>query len=243
MSKVYLVASGKGGTGKTMFAANLGASYAQMGYKVVVVDMDMGLRNLDLYFGLENNVVFDVFDVMTGVCHIKQALVRDRRFDNLYIIGACPERDNGSITPLHVKVLCERLKQQFDYVIVDSPAGIDDGLVLASAGADAAIIVSTPEYAALRDADTLDRELRRLGIKRRYLVLNKLIAEMMNAGYIPKLRVIGNIMKAELLGIIQFDMNINISTNVGEPIVLKKDSYISENFHEIARRLRNREKE
>ena len=206
MSKVYLVASGKGGTGKTMFAANLGASYAQMGYKVVVVDMDMGLRNLDLYFGLENNVVFDVFDVMTGVCHIKQALVRDRRFDNLYIIGACPERDNGSITPLHVKVLCERLKQQFDYVIVDSPAGIDDGLVLASAGADAAIIVSTPEYAALRDADTLDRELRRLGI-------------------------------------IQFDMNINISTNLGEPIVLKKDSYISENFHEIARRLRNREKE
>ena len=158
MSKVYLVASGKGGTGKTMFSVNLGASYAQKGYRVVVVDMDMGLRNLDLYLGLENNVVFDVYDVVTGVCPIRQALIRDRRIDGLYMIGSSPERDKGDLTPLHIQVLCEKLKEQFDYIIIDSPSGIDDGLVLASAGADAAIIVTTPEYAALRDAGSAGRE-------------------------------------------------------------------------------------
>ena len=131
MSKVYLVASGKGGTGKTMFAANLGSSYAQKGYKVVIIDMDMGLRNLDLYLGLENNVVYDVYDVMTGACKIKQALVNHHRFDNLYIIGSSPEREKGDLTPLHVKVLCEKLKTDFDYIIVDAPSGIDDGMVLA----------------------------------------------------------------------------------------------------------------
>ena len=126
MSKVYLVASGKGGTGKTMFAVNLGSSYAQKGYKVVIVDMDMGLRNLDLYLGLENNVVYDVYDVMSGVCRIRQALIRDRRFDNLYIMGSSPEREKGDLTPLHVKVLCDKLKQEFDYIIVDAPSGIDE---------------------------------------------------------------------------------------------------------------------
>ncbi|MCI7326273.1 septum site-determining protein MinD [Hornefia butyriciproducens] len=237
MSKVYLVASGKGGTGKTMFSVNLGASYAQKGYRVVVVDMDMGLRNLDLYLGLENNVVFDVYDVVTGVCPIRQALIRDRRIDGLYMIGSSPERDKGDLTPLHIQVLCEKLKEQFDYIIIDSPSGIDDGLVLASAGADAAIIVTTPEYAALRDADAVDRELVRLGVKKRYLVLNKLIAEMMNSGYIPRLRVISSIMRAKLIGIIQFDMNINISTNLGQPIVLKKGTYIQQNFENICDRL------
>ena len=237
MSKVYLVASGKGGTGKTMFAVNLGSSYAQKGYKVVIVDMDMGLRNLDLYLGLENNVVYDVYDVMSGVCRIRQALIRDRRFDNLYIIGSSPEREKGDLTPLHVKVLCDKLKQEFDYIIVDAPSGIDDGMVLAASGADSAIIVATPEYAALRDADMVDRAVMKLGIPKRYFVINKLIAEMMNAGYIPGLEEITNMMRARLLGIIQFDMNINISTNIGEPIVLKRESYIRCNFSNIVDRL------
>ena len=224
-----------------MFAVNLGASYAMRGHSVVIVDMDMGLRNLDLYLGLENNVVYDVYDAMMGVCQIKQALIRDRRFDNLCIMGASPEREKGDLTPLHVQVLCEKLREQFDYVIMDAPSGLDDGLVLAAAGVDAAIIIATPEYAALRDADAVDMELMKLGVKRRYLVLNKLIAEMMTAGYIPKLREVVAMMRPEFLGVIQFDSNINISTNVGVPIVMKRDTYISRNFDGIIDRLEEAE--
>lgn len=238
MGKVLLIASGKGGTGKTMFAANLGATYALQGKRVVVIDMDMGLRNLDLYFGLENYVVYDVYDVMTGVCHIKQALIRDKRFDELYIMGASPERGKGDLTPLHVKVLCDKLRENFDYVIIDAPSGIDDGLVVASAGADVAVLISTPEYASLRDVDMLDRELLKLGLREHYLVLNKVDAEMMSAGYIPKLREITNMIRTELIGIIQSDENINISTNLGLPIVLKDDTYIRKNFEHIAERLK-----
>jgi septum site-determining protein MinD len=237
MGKVYLIASGKGGTGKTMFSVNLGATFALHGLSVVILDMDMGMRNVDLYCGLENNVVYDAYDVMTGLCKIKQALVRDSRFENLYIMGATPMRDDGTITPLHCKVLCEKLKEMFDIVIIDAPSGIDDGLVTASGGADAAVIVTTPEYAALRNADSVDRELLQLGIRERYVVVNRVIAELMRQGYTPKLEEITQMMRPELIGVIQSDRNINISTNLGVPIVLKPDTYIRKNFELIARRL------
>lgn len=237
MGRVYLIASGKGGTGKSMFSVNFGATLARQGSSVVLVDMDLGLRNLDLYFGLENHVVYDVYDVLTGVCRIKQALIRDKRFDNLYMMAAPPSRDDGTLTPLHLQVLCEKLKNLYDYVIIDAPSGIDDGLVLAAAGAEAAVLVTTPEYAALRDADTLDRELLHLGIQERYVVLNKVIAEMMNAGYAPRLREITTMLRPPLAGIIQYDENIQISTNLGVPIVLKPGTYIEENFRRITGRI------
>ena len=120
MGKVHLIASGKGGTGKTMFAVNYGATLAMKGHSVVIIDMDLGMRNLDLYCGLENNVVYDVFDVMTGVCRIRQALIRDRRFENLCVMAAPPSKDDGTLTPLHMKVLCSRLRGMFDYVIIDA---------------------------------------------------------------------------------------------------------------------------
>lgn len=237
MGKVYLIASGKGGTGKTMFATNFGATLAKLGKSVVILDMDLGLRNLDLFFGLENNVVYDVYDVLTGVCRIKQALVRDKRFKQLYIMPACPQRDEGNLTPLHMKVLCEKLKNTYDYVIVDAPSGIEDNLVIASAGADEAIIITNPESTALRDADTLDRELVALGIKKRFLILNKVIADIMNSGYAPGLEEIISMLQPELVGVIQFDDNIHISTNLGVPIVLKDDTYIQKNFLKIANRI------
>ncbi|MFR7989470.1 MAG: septum site-determining protein MinD [Anaerovoracaceae bacterium] len=237
MGKVYLIASGKGGTGKSMFAANFGAILAKKGYSTVILDLDLGLRNLDLYFGLENNVVYDVYDVLTGVCRIKQALIRDKRFENLFLMAAPPNRDDGSLTPLHMQVLCEKLKNTYDYVIVDAPSGIDDGLVLASAGADSCIIVTTPEYSALRDADVLDRELTELGIEERFVVLNKVVAEMMTSGYAPRLREITSMLRPPLAGVIQFDENIQISTNLGVPIVLKDGTYIKENFERIAARI------
>ena len=237
MGKVYLIASGKGGTGKSMFAANFGAILAKKGYSTVILDLDLGLRNLDLYFGLENNVVYDVYDVLTGVCRIKQALIRDKRFENLFLMAAPPNRDDGSLTPLHMQVLCEKLKNTYDYVIVDAPSGIDDGLVLASAGADSCIIVTTPEYSALRDADVLDRELTELGIEERFVVLNKVVAEMMTSGYAPRLREITSMLRPPLAGVNQFDENIQISTNLGVPIVLKDGTYIQENFERIAARI------
>lgn len=237
MGKVFLIASGKGGTGKTMFAANFGATLAKRGKSVVILDMDLGMRNLDLYFGLENNVVYDVHDVLMGICRIKQALIRDKRFERLYVMAASPSRDDGTLTPLHMQVLCTKLKNTFDYVIIDAPPGIEDGLVLSSAGADECIIVTTPEYAALRDADMLDRELLKLGFKERYVVLNKVIAEMMAAGYAPRLREITSMLRPPLAGIIQFDENIQISTNLGVPIVLKNGTYIQENFEKIIDRI------
>ena len=237
MGKAFLIASGKGGTGKSMFAVNFGATLAKNGAKVVILDLDLGLRNLDLYFGLENNVVYDVYDVLTGVCRIKQALIRDKRFEDLYLMAASPTRDDGSLTPLHMKVLCEKLKNIYDYVIIDAPSGIDDGLVIASAGADSAVIVTTPEYSALRDADTLDRQLQQLGIEERFVVLNKVVAEMMSAGYMPRLQEVSAMVQPPLVGVIQYDENIQISMNLGIPIVLKEGTYIEENFEKIAARI------
>lgn len=237
MGKVYVVASGKGGTGKTMFTANVGATLAALGKRVVLIDLDIGLRNLDLYLGLENHVVYDVYDVLTGLCKIKQALVRDKRFSDLSIMAASPARSDGRLTPLHMKVLCDKLRPAFDYILIDSPSGMDDGLVLSAAGADEAVLILTPEYAAIRDADNLDRELVTLGIKKRWLVVNMVDAEMMAAGYSPKLREITALLKPDLAGVIQADKNIRISTNLGIPIVLKKGTYIQENFTKIASRL------
>ena len=239
MGRVFMVASGKGGTGKTMLAVNFAAILAMRGYRTVIVDMDMGQRNVDLYFGLENNVVYDAHDVMTGVCRIRQALIRDERFQKLYMMSASPVREDGTLTPLHAKVLCEKLREQFDYVIIDAPSGVDDGLVIASAGADAAIMVTTPEYASIRNADTVDRELVKMGIREHYLVINNLRVELMQEGYIPSLREINSLMLPEFAGVIQHDENINISTNLGIPIVMKPDTYIRRNFEAIADRILN----
>lgn len=239
MSKTYVVASGKGGTGKTMFAVNFAGTLAKAGNRVVVVDFDLGLRNLDLYFGLENNVVYDVYDVLTGLCKIKQALIKDKRFDHLYIMAASPGRCDGKLTPLHMKVLCDKLKERFDYIIIDAPSGIDDGMVLSVAGADEAIIVTNPDYSALRDADNLDRQLVKLGLRKRWLIVNKVMADMMAKGYAPKLSEITNMLNPQFAGAIQFDKNIQISTNLGIPIILKPNTYIEENFKNMTRRIVN----
>lgn len=237
MGKVILIASGKGGTGKTMFTVNLGATLSQMGYRVVLLDYDMGLRNLDLYLGLENQVVYDVYDVLTGMCRIKQALVRDKRFDNLYLMAAAPTKDDGTLTPLHMKILCEKLVEHFDFVIVDGPPGLDDGLAVAAAGAEEAIIVTNAEYSALRDADMVDSQLSSLGIVKRHAIINKVMVSLMKKGFAPSLREINAILRTDLIGAIQYDENIHISTNLGIPIVGKKDAYIEKNFKNIARRI------
>ncbi|MFV0516471.1 MAG: septum site-determining protein MinD [Aminipila sp.] len=237
MGKVILIASGKGGVGKTVFTTNAGATLAQKGNKVVLIDMDMGLRNLDLCLGLENKVVYDIADALTGLCRIKQALIKDRRFEDLYFISAAHHRDKGDLTPLHMKILCEKLKERFDYILVDAPAGIGDGLKLAAAGADMGIIVTSPEYVAIRDADTLDIVLKELGIKERMYILNKVKADLMSLGIVPSISEINDTLKLPMAGIIQYDDNIHIAANSGVPVVLKKGTYIEENFNNIVDRM------
>lgn len=237
MGKVILIASGKGGVGKTVFTANAGAKLAQKGYKVALIDMDMGLRNLDLCLGLENKVVYDIADALTGLCRIRQALIRDRRFEGLYLISASQHKDKGDLTPVHMKVLCEKLKDRFDYILIDSPAGLDAGFELAVAGAEAGVIITTPEHASLRDADTMSRVLKEKGIENRMYVINKVKAELMNLGVVPTISEIDETLKMDMAGIIQYDDNIHIAANNGIPVVLKKDTYIEENFSNIVDRI------
>ncbi|MDD2503520.1 MAG: AAA family ATPase, partial [Clostridia bacterium] len=187
MGKVILVASGKGGVGKTVFASNTGAKLALQGHKVVLIDMNMGLRNIDICLGLENKVVYDVADVLSGVCRIKQALIKDRRFPDLYLMSASQNSQKAEITPLHMKVLCNKLRKNFDYIIIDAPAGIDENLEIAGAGADIAVIITVPEYAAIRDADTLDHFLLDLGINKRTYVINMVKSNLICTGLVPSI--------------------------------------------------------
>jgi len=237
MSKTIVVASGKGGTGKTMFSANLGATLAKKGRKVVLVDMDTGLRNLDLYLGLENNVVYDVNDVLNGVCRIKQALIKDKSFPGLFFMAASPKPDDGETTPLHVKVLCDKLRQAFDYVIIDAPAGLDDGLAVALGGADEVLLVITPEFSSIRDCETVTAALKEQGMTNVHYILNKVNVKLMKAGLAPSLRDFPREITERILGMIQYDENIHISTNMGVPIVFMEDTYINKNFKNIASRI------
>lgn len=237
MGEVILVASGKGGTGKTAVTANIGALLAKQGHRVALLDMDMGMRNLDLYLGLENRVVYNIMDVVSGICKIKRALIRDRRFENLYLMSASPRKDTRDITPLHMEVLCRKLKGSFDYIFIDCPAGMGSGLDISLAGADKVLLVTEADVAAVRDADALNRYVKKKGIQNTSYVVNKVRAELMAAHLIPDVQEISEMLSSRMIGLIQFDDNIYISTNRGIPIIYKEDTYIEENFRNIVQRL------
>ena len=238
MGKAIVIASGKGGTGKTMFAANLGTTLAGQGHKVVLIDLDTGLRNLDLYLGIENNIVYDVNDVLTGVCRIRQALVKIKAFPGLYFMAASPQKPNGEITPLHIKVLCEKLKSKYDYVIVDAPAGIDDGMIIATGGCDMGIIVVTPEYASLRNAETVKKTIKAQGIDNICYVVNRIDLRLIESGKAPSFDEVTKNIREKIVGIIQEDENIHVSTNLGVPIVSMTDTYIAKSFMAMADRIK-----
>ena len=238
MGKAIVIASGKGGTGKTMFAANLGVTLARQGHKTVLIDLDNGLRNLDLYLGMENNIVYDVNDVLTGVCRIRQALIKVKAFTGLSFMAAYPQKSDGEITPLHIKVLCEKLKKKYDYIIIDAPAGIDDGMVLATGGCDMAIIVVTPEYASLRNADIVKKTIEAQGIKNIAYVVNRIDLKLIESGKAPTFDEVIRDIRDKVVGIIQEDENIHVSTNLGVPIVSVGDTYISKSFLAMAIRIK-----
>jgi septum site-determining protein MinD len=237
MGEVILLASGKGGVGKTTIASNLGATLALRGARVVLVDLNMGLRNLDIYLGLENEVLFDVADVISGVCSVKKALIRDRRFPELYLLSAAQYKEVVGITPAHMKILFGKLKESFDIILVDGPVGVGDGLQLSAAGADRAIIVLTPDYSALRNGDMVDRKLQELGVDDRSFLVNMVKPELFGRNVVPDLAEMADIFRTTMAGIVQYDENVNIANNRGYPVVCKRDIYIARNFDLIGKRL------
>jgi septum site-determining protein MinD len=241
MGEVYVITSGKGGVGKTTTSANIGTSLAMQGYRVVLVDADIGLRNLDVVLGLENRIVYDMVDVAHGRCRLRQALIRDRRFENLFLLPAAQTKDKTAINPDQVKELCENLKKESDHVILDCPAGIEQGFRNATAGADKAIVVTTPEVAAVRDADRIIGLLEASEIRDPMLVLNRIRTKMVRTGDMLDVDDVIEHLAIELLGIVPDDESIIISTNKGEPAVLNSYSKAGEAYRNISRRIAGEE--
>ena len=218
MGEVIVITSGKGGVGKTTITANLSIALSKMGKSVVAIDTDIGLRNLDVVMGLENHIVYNIVDVIEGNCRLKQAMIRDRRHDNLYLLPSAQSKDKDSITPQQMIELTESLKSQFDYIIIDCPAGIEQGFKNAIAGASKAIVVTTPEVSAIRDADRIIGLLEKDGIYPIYLLVNKLRPELIKRGDMMSETDVHEILGTEIIGI-NDDVNVVIATNRGEAVV------------------------
>ena len=237
MAEIIIIASGKGGVGKTVFTSNIGAIMAERGLKTLMIDMNLGLRNLDLYMGLESDVVYDIADVVNGIVSPTDALVRDKRFPYLYLLASTQKKDKLLASSDSIRKLYNDYAMNFDIVLIDGPAGINDGLKLASSGADLAVLITTPEYVSLRDADAVENLLKENGIKNRTYVINKVDKVNMKSGLLPSFSEIASIMKIPLLGIIQQDNLIHLSANSGRPVVIKRGNYIEKNFSNIADRM------
>ncbi|MGG1312405.1 MULTISPECIES: septum site-determining protein MinD [Cohnella] len=237
MGAAIVVTSGKGGVGKTTTSANLGTALALMGKKVCMVDTDIGLRNLDVVMGLENRIIYDLVDVVEGRCRLNQALVKDKRFDELYILPAAQTKDKNDVSPEQIRKLVEDLKPDFDYVIIDCPAGIEQGFQNAVAGADEAIVVTTPENAAVRDADRIIGLLEKKGISSPKLIINRIRPNMLKNGDMLEIDDICQVLAIDLLGIVPDDENVIKGANHGEPTVINPASKAAIAYRNIARRI------
>lgn len=236
MSEVIVVTSGKGGVGKTTVCANLGCGLALLGNKVVLIDTDIGLRNLDVVMGLENRIVYNLVDVVEGSCRIKQALIRDKNHQGLYLMPSAQTRDKSSVTPEQMKKLTEELTEEFDYVILDCPAGIEQGFKNAVAGASRAVVVTTPEVSAIRDADRVIGLLEAGGMKRIEMIVNRIRPELVARGDMMSLEDIREILTIPLIGAVTDEEEIVISSNNGEPVA-GKDTVLGQAFIDISRRV------
>jgi septum site-determining protein MinD len=237
MSEVIVVTSGKGGVGKTTTTANIGTGLALEGKKVVLVDTDIGLRNLDVVMGLENRIVYDLVDVIEGKCRLKQALIKDKRYDGLYLLPAAQTKDKNAVNTDQMKKLMDDLREEFDYVVVDCPAGIEQGFKNAIAGADRAIVVTTPEMSAVRDADRIIGLLEANEIKNPQLIVNRLRVDMAKRGDMMDIPDIIDILAVHLIGVVVDDEKIVISTNKGEPAVTDSNSLAGRAYRNITKRI------
>ncbi len=238
MSRVIVITSGKGGVGKTTTTANLGMALAKRGRKVIVIDADFGLRNLDLLLGLENRVVYTAVDVLAGHCRLEQALVKDKRFPTLMLLPAAQNRTKDAVKPDQMKQLVNALTKAFNYVLVDCPAGIEMGFQNAIVAAKEALIVTTPEIAAVRDADRVIGLLEANNIKKVHLIINRLRPAMVQANDMMSVADVQEILAVPLIGVVPDDERVIVSTNKGEPLVLSEiPSLAGTAFDNIARRL------
>ncbi len=217
--QVIVVTSGKGGVGKTTTSANVGTGLAKLGKKVCLIDTDIGLRNLDVVMGLENRIVYNLVDVVEGNCRVKQALIRDKRHQGLYLMPSAQTRDKSAVTPGQMVKVIDHLREQFDYIILDCPAGIEQGFQNAIAGADRALVVTTPEVSAIRDADRIVGLLEANGFKQMDLIINRLRIDMVKRGDMMSATDVVDILAVPLIGIVPDDESVVVSTNQGEPIV------------------------
>ncbi|NMA69267.1 MAG: septum site-determining protein MinD [Desulfitobacterium sp.] len=241
MGEVIVVTSGKGGVGKTTTTANIGTGLASKGLKVVLVDTDIGLRNLDVVMGLENRIVYDIVDVTNGTCRLKQALIKDKRFESLYLLPAAQTKDKTAVTQEQMKKLSDELKKEFDFAIIDCPAGIEQGFRNAIVGADRAIVVTTPEVSAVRDADRIIGLLEAQEIASPRLIINRIRPHMVKRGDMMDISDILDILAIDLLGVIPDDDSIVVSTNRGEPAIMDHSSHAGEAYRRITRRIQGEE--
>lgn len=236
MGEVIVVTSGKGGVGKTTITANLSIALSKLGKSVIAIDTDIGLRNLDVVMGLENHIVYNLVDVIEGNCRLKQAIIKDRKHDNLYLLPSAQSKDKNVINPQQMIELTDSLKNQYDYVMIDCPAGIEQGFQNAIAGATKAIVVTTPEVSAIRDADRIIGLLEKDGINPIYLLVNKLRPELIRRGDMMSGNDVYEILGTEIIGCINDDVNVVIATNRGEAVV-DQNTTTGKAISNIARKL------
>lgn len=236
MSEVIVITSGKGGVGKTTTTANLGTGLAKLDKKVVMIDTDIGLRNLDVVMGLENRIVYNLVDVVEGNCRIKQALIKDKRYPNLCLLPSAQTRDKTAVTPEQMVKLIDELREDFEYILLDCPAGIEQGFKNAIAAADRALIVTTPEVSAIRDADRIIGLLEANEIHQIDLIVNRLRMDMVKRGDMMSIEDVIEILAIDLIGAVPDDETIVIATNQGEPCV-GDDSLAGRAYMNICKRV------
>ena len=237
MGEVIVVTSGKGGVGKTTTTANVGTGLAKLGKKVVLIDTDIGLRNLDVVLGLENRIVYNLVDVIEGKCKIKQALIKEKIYNSLYLLQSAQSREKDAVSPEQIKELTEELRNEFDFIFLDCPAGIEQGFRNAIAGADLAVVVTTPEVSAIRDADRIIGLLEANEIKRTELIVNRLRMDMVKRGDMMSSDDVLDILGIDLLGIVPDDEKIVVATNNGEPLVGDATSLAGQAYMNICHRI------
>jgi len=235
--RVLTITSGKGGVGKTTATANLGIALAMRGQRVVVMDADIGLRNLDVMMGLENRIVYDLVDVIEGRCRLRQALVRDKHLSELCLLPAAQTRDKDAVNAQDMIRICDQLKENFDFLLVDSPAGIEQGFRNATAPADEIYVITNPEITAVRDADRVIGliEAEEKGPAR--LIINRIKPEMVQRGDMMDTAAVVELLAVDLVGIIPEDENVITAANTGRPVALSDNSLAGQAFHNIARRM------